>query len=102
MKTAGRLIAALIGKLAARMQDGKNDLQGVLAGFMHSDRHTAAIISDGTGTVFVDLNDYFVPKTVDRFIDRVIDDLPHQMVQTSGVDRTDIHARSFTDRFKTF
>lgn len=35
--------------------------------------------------------------TSHRFIDRVIDDLPHEMMETTLIGRSDVHTRTFTD-----
>ena len=84
------------------MEHSKNDLQGILAGFVHAHRHSSSVVSYRAGSVLVDLDDDLVTETVDRFIDCVVNDLPHQMVQTSCVNGTDIHSRSLPDGFKTF
>ena len=101
MQTTGSLIASLIGELAPGMQDSKNDLQSVLAGTVGAYRHATSEIGHCAGTVFIDLNDDLVTKTIDCLINCVIDDFPYQMVQSPGIHRADIHARSFTNGLQT-
>ncbi len=36
------------------------------------------------------------------FVDRVIDDLPDEVVESALISRSDIHARSFSDWLKAF
>ena len=84
------------------MQDGKNNLNRRNAAGMHADRHPAALILNADRAVFFQRDRYFLAEAVERFIDRVIDGFPDQMVQSARIRRPDIHPRTFSDRFQSF
>src|SRR4051812_18272010 len=67
------------------------------------DGDAASIVRDAdgiTGLVQDDL--YLVGKAVDVFIDSVIDDFPHEVMQSSLIDAADVHRRAFADRLESF
>ena len=41
-------------------------------------------------------------ETGHGLVDRVVNDLPHQVMQTAGARRADIHARALTNGLETF
>jgi hypothetical protein len=63
-----------------------------------TDRDATPIIGHSNGAVLqeTDLDVGGVPSH--RFVDRVVDDFPDQVMQTTAVGRADVHARSSTDR----
>ncbi len=67
------------------------------AGGVHGDRDAAAVVGDLDAAVAEDLHVHPGGVTGHRFVDRVVDDLPHQVVQTALTGGADVHARSFAD-----
>ena len=82
VQTAGDLIAPA-AEFAARVQDGIDDLQRGLAGLgLNVDGDAAAIVGDGDGVALVDGHNDVLAVSGQRLVDRVVDDLIDQMVQT--------------------
>ena len=102
VQAARRLVSAFTCKLAAGMQNRKNNLQGIHAAFMHACRHAAAVILYRAGSVFFQGNADFSAVPVDCFVNGIVHDFPDQMMKAAAVRRTDIHARTFADRFQAF
>ena len=68
---------------------------------MHVHRDAAAIVRDGNRVAgFMQEHGNMIGEAVEVFIDRVIDDFPHEMVQAFCVRRTDVHGRPLADRFE--
>ena len=84
VQTAG-VIVILVVELAARVQDGENDLDpGDAHGRMCVDRHAAAVVIDAGGAVLMQGDGDLGGKAVGGFIDCVVHDLPKQMMETAG------------------
>ena len=66
---------------------------------MHAYGDTAAIVYNGEATVFVYDNFDVGAIPCQMFVDRVVDDLPDQVVETLYIRASDIHARPLTDGF---
>ncbi len=65
--------------------------------------NAAAVIRDGNRlAVFVQLDRDLGRVSIHRFVDRVVHDLPDQMMQSCHPDAADVHAGSFADRLKAF
>jgi hypothetical protein len=100
---ATRHLVAATAELAASVEDGMHDLQRIGTGLLvPADRHAAAVIAiDGAA---VGLDAQLDPRCVagHRLIDRVVDDLPHQVVQATGVGRADVHGRPSADGLQPF
>ncbi len=99
VQTAGHLVAAAT-ELPACVEDGVDDLQGVLAGRMLADRDAAAVVGDGDLAVHRDRDVDGRRLAGHRLVDRVVDDLPDEVVQATGVGRADVHARALADGFE--
>ncbi len=61
-----------------------------------------AVIADLHTTVFQEADIDLGREAGHGLVDRVVDDLPDQMVQASLTGRADIHTRSFADRLEPF
>ena len=102
METAGYLVSSA-AELVAGVQYRHDDFHG---GFMHLrvlvHRHASAVVENLYAVVFVngDLNIIAIARQ--RFVHRVVHDLVDTVMKSSGAGRTDIHARAFSDRVKTF
>jgi hypothetical protein len=95
VKTSARLIDLAI-EFAARMEGGVNQLDGRNMGLrMDIDRDAPAFIFDLNRAVFLDGYGDFVPVAVHGFIDGVIDDFPHQMMEARQIGASNVHARAF-------
>ena len=82
VQTAGDLIAPA-AEFAARVQDGIDDLERGLAGLgLNVDGDTAAVVGDGDGVALVDSHNDVLAVACQRLVDRVVDDLIDQMVQS--------------------
>ena len=102
VQAAGDLIAPA-AELAARMEHGQGDGQGVFAGL--------CVIADGNAAAVVAHGDRSVPQERDldvrtvareRFVDGVIDDLAHKVMQAARIGRADVHARAAPNGFQPF
>ena len=101
VQAAGDLIAPA-AELAARVQDGKDDLERGTSGLrlnVHGD--AAAVIDDGDGVVGIDLHGDVRAVAREGFVDGVIDDLIDEVVQTARGGRADVHARTLAHRFQS-
>src|SRR5260221_3724233 len=101
MQTTGNLVRAAI-ELAARMQNCMHDLERVaLFRRMWPDRNSAPVILDRNAIVAQNLNIDLSAMARQRLVDRVIDDLRHQMVEPTLGAVADVHAWAFANRLKT-
>ena len=102
VQTAG-IAVILVVEFAARMQLGKDHLHtGDAQLRMHVHRHAASVVLDGGAAVLVQLHAHAPGKAVGHLVDRVIDDLPKQVMQAAEAGRADVHARTHPDRVKPF
>ena len=93
VKPAGHLVAAAT-EFAAGMQHGVDDLQGILSGGVAPHRHPSAIVGDDDGAVLPDCHLDMPGVAGHRFVDRVVDDFPDEMMEAAGVRRADVHPGS--------
>jgi hypothetical protein len=100
VEPAGNLVATA-AKLPARMEDGMDHLERVLARRVATDRDPATIV-----------NHLHLPVAVDRhvdasgdvghgLVDAVVDHLPHQLVEAARIGGADVHAGALTDGGQT-
>ena len=101
VQAAGDLVA-LAAELAAGVQHGQHDLRRRLLVFgVHGHGDAAAVVDDGDGIVGVDDDvDLGAETAGQRLVDRVVDHLVDQMMQTPRAGGADVHARPFADRLK--
>ena len=97
MQAAGRTIGSR-SKLAAGVEFGEHHLEsGATIGLLVH-RDTPAVVGDLDGAVLVQRNLDVRGEPSGCFVDRVVDDLPDEVVQAIGSGPADVHAGSFTDR----
>src|SRR6185503_13582751 len=102
VKTAGNLVCVLV-ELSAGVQDGHRELYtGNLFSWMNVDRDSAAVVCHGDGIVGVNYDFDLLGVTGERFIDRVVDYLVDQVMQSTRGSRADVHSRPFAHGFETF
>ncbi len=105
---AARDLVAVLVELAAGVQLGQRDLGRralglVLVVHLHAGGDAAAVVGDADRVVAVDGDDDVVAVAGQRFVDRVVDHLEHQVVQAGAVGRVaDVHARAFAHRLQAF
>ena len=102
MKSTTNLVT-FATKLSASMQFGQNDFNRTLAFcLVHTARNPTSVINNGTTSVFVNNNFDMVTITSQCFINTIIHNLGYQVMQATTIRATNIHARSFSNRFKPF
>ena len=102
VQAAGNLIAA-VAEFAAGVQHRHNDLDGRLLFLFHFiHRNAAAIINDRNAVILMDDDLDIGAVSGQGFVDAVVHNLVHQVVQTAGRRTADIHGRSFTHCFQAF
>ena len=94
---AARDLVAVAAELAARVQDGQDDLDGRLAALVHVDRDAAAVVDDRDAVVLVDRHVDVVAVAGEGLIDGVVDDLVDEVVQAALARAADVHARAHAD-----
>src|SRR5262249_59681791 len=93
VQAAGDLVGVVV-ELAAGVQRGEDHLQRALAGLgVGVDGDAPAVVGHGDGLA-VRLQGHDDPRgvAVHHLVDRVVDDLPEQVVQPRFVDAPDVHA----------
>ena len=100
---AARYLIASAAELAAGVQHGQGNGQGVFAGlFVQAHGDAAAVVAHGDGIIPV-YDDLDVrAEARQRLVDRVVNDLGHQMVQSARIRRADIHTRAAPNGLKPF
>ncbi len=103
MQTAGNLVAVVI-KLAAGMQYGHDHFGGGDPFFwVDIDWNAAPIILNGNRLVRVNGNGDFVTVPGQGFVNRVVNDFKHHVVQAGTiVSVTNVHARTLADGVQPF
>jgi hypothetical protein len=93
VQAAGDLVAATLAELSAGVQDGENDLDSRALFLLHDrDRDAAAVVTDGDGVVRVDRDRDVVAVTRERLVNRVINNLVDEVVESPLARRPDVHA----------
>src|SRR5689334_4755442 len=100
MQPARHLVAST-AELSAGVEHRVDDLERVLARGMLPDRDAAAIVLDDDAPVDLDRHANGRRMTGHRLVDRVVDDLPHEVMKAALVGRPDVHARASADGLET-
>ena len=101
MQTARHGVSAA-AELAAGVQHGEDDLdRGLALGAVDVDGDTATVVDDAHGAVGKDRDIDRVAVSGERLIDRVVDDLVHQVVESARARRADVHTGAFAYRLET-
>ena len=101
VQTARHLVA-FAAELAARVQDGQDDLDRRLAALVHVDGDASPIVDDGDAVVLFDRHVNMVAIAGQSLIDRVVDHLVDEMMQAALRRAADIHARALSYSFQAF
>ena len=102
VQTAGDLVAAAT-ELAARVQHGQRERHGrqLLAGRGVGGDATTVVL-DADAAVGLEGDDDPVAVARERLVDRVVHDLPDQVVQAALAGGADVHARPLAHRLQAF
>ena len=97
----GRDLVRVVVELAARVQHRHHDLGRADALGVHADRDAAAVVLDGDRVVGVDDDGDGVAVAREVLVDRVVDRLPHEVVQAGAVVHVaDVHAGALAHRLE--
>ena len=103
MEAAGGLVGALL-ELAAELEDRHHPLErgDVAIHLLRElrvplDRDATAVVLDGHAAVHIDRDAHPLRMARHAFVDRVVDDLVDEMVETTGGVVADVHAEPFAD-----
>ena len=100
---AARDLIGRVIELTAGVQDRHDDLERRdLFNRVLVDGDAAPVVDDRDGVVGVDRHLDLGAETGHGLVDGVVNDLPHQVMQTAGARRADIHARALTNGLETF
>ena len=102
VKATAHLVGAFV-ELAAGVEDGHHHLQCALVEllvFVHGD--ASAVVLHGDGVVLVDGDLDVLAVSGHRLVDRVVNGLVDQMVQTFFGDVANVHCRALAHCFKSF
>ena len=81
VQAAGDLVGGVL-ELAAGVEHGEHDFGGRLAALVHVHRNAAAVVDDRDRPVDVDGDVDVLAEAGERFVDRVVDDLVDEVVQS--------------------
>ncbi len=102
MQTTGDRVSAA-AELTAGVEHRQDDLDGGLSlGAVHVDRDSAAVVDHPNRTVLEDRDRYGVAIAGQGLVDRVVDDLVHQVMKAPLTGRADVHAGSLAHRLQSF
>ena len=100
---AARHFVRPLVEFAAGMKHGHDHFECALVQFfMLVDGDAASVVAHGDGVVLADGDVYRVAIAGQRFVDRIVHDLAHQVVQTLDVCVADIHGWTFAYGLKSF
>jgi hypothetical protein len=104
METSRDFVSALFSsKLSSCMEDSEDCLESRLAClWVYVSRDTTTIIDHTTRSISMEYDLDIFGMTCHSLIDRVVDDLPDEVMKTSLISRSDIHTGSFSDWLQTF
>ncbi|OPZ92460.1 MAG: hypothetical protein BWY72_02536 [Bacteroidetes bacterium ADurb.Bin416] len=102
VQTAGYLVVLFV-KLAAGVKPGHNQLQcAYLFHRMYARWYASAIVGNPDNVVFFQHDIDTSTKTCKGFVDRVVYNFIHQVVQSVDSGRSNVHAWAFAYSFQTF
>ena len=95
------LVPAAVAELAAGVQDSQHHFGRGATLLLHDvDRNAAAVVGDRAAVVGMEV-DLDRPRCARLgLVDRVVDDLVNQVMETPGSGRADVHTRALADRLR--
>ena len=102
MEAAGNFVRAFV-ELTAGVEDGEDDLEGAFVlFFMHVYGDAAAVVDNGYRVVLVDGDLDVRGVTGEGFVDGVVHNLVHKVVQTAFGDVADVHCGALAHCLEAF
>ena len=98
---AARHLVAVVVELAAGVQHGQHDFRGRLAAGVLIDGNAAAVVDDGDRIVDVERDVHLVAVAGERLVDRVVDDLVDQVMESRRTGRADVHRGTLAHGLET-
>ena len=90
-------------KLAAGVEHGEHRFQGALAGAgVNIGGNAPAVVRNRAGAIVVEHDQDLVAMARQRFVNRVVDHLVHQVVQPPGTGGADVHPRALANGLQPF
>jgi hypothetical protein len=89
-------------ELAAGVQLGEHHLEPGTAVALAVDGDAAAVVGHLDRAVAVEHHVDVGGEATGRLVDRVVDDLPHQLMEAVATGAADVHPRPLADRFEPF
>ena len=103
VQAAGHLVATAVAELAPGVQHGQHHLhRRALLLVVHGHRDAAAVVGDGDRVVGVDHHRHRIAVAGQRLVDRVVDHLVDQVMQSPRAGGADVHAGPLAHRLQTF
>jgi hypothetical protein len=100
---AARIFVGALSELSAGMQIGEHQLDCRHFPFgMNIYRNSAAVITHGQRSIYMDDYFYFCAKPSEMFVDRIVEHLENQMVQTPFIRVPNEHSRSLSNCLESF
>ena len=100
---AARHLVPTGAELAAGVQDGEHGFQSAPAGArVHIGGNAATVIGDGAAAILVEDDEDLVAMASEGLVDRIVDHLVNEVMQTTGPRGADVHARPLTHRLQAF
>ena len=100
---AARNRVAATAELTARVEHREHELNGgLLLGGVHRHGDAAAVVDHAHAAILEDVHGDLTRVARERFVNRVINDLVHEVVQAALAGRTDVHAWAFANRLEAF
>ena len=102
MKATRNRVAAT-AELAASVEHREHELNGrLLFGGVHRHRDAAAVVDHAHAAILEHVHGDLTRVARERFVNRVINDFVHEVVQAALAGRTDVHAWAFANRLEAF
>ena len=101
VKAAARLIRIII-KFGSGMKGCKNKTLSRHPFFMHVNRDSAAVIGYGAGSVGFQRDFDQCAESGQMFVDRIIENFINEMIKSFSSGPSDVHSRTYSDRFQSF
>src|SRR5450759_662158 len=97
---AARHFVAAAAELGTGVEDRMDDLESVLAAGVATDRHASTVVRNPDRAVVEDAGFDVGRVSGHGLVDRVVDDLPDEVVQAADIGRADEHARASANRIE--
>ncbi len=101
MEPARHLVAVVV-EFSPGVQHGEDDFGGRSPALVTIHRDPAAVVDHGHRTVDVHGDVHLIAVAGQCLVNRVVDDLVHQVVQPGGARRSDVHGGALANSLEAF